>query len=273
MSLCIKIAPTKKSDREKTIRAAITSSTALPPPGYSVTDSKESIEIPHLSSKLGWSDPRGLYGYSKDSDYKDLYVYFDYGDKTSPVNELATRAFEMYGLGGAMTHGVKPKWGPIRGSVVLVRIQPDYSFSPNSKYRPRITLDEMYDTLVFFRDSKQSAHKIALKRDSVRFMESMKVPGPGGFGFGGGFGGSFGNGNGKSKGPSSSTRTFYLGPNGLRTTDQVKEDQDKCDHCGKTQSLLGRRLKQCPRCNVTFYCGKDCQKAAWKKHKKICKTL
>lgn len=29
-------------------------------------------------------------------------------------------------------------------------------------------------------------------------------------------------------------------------------------------------LKQCAKCNVTTYCSRDCQKADWKTHKKIC---
>lgn len=29
-------------------------------------------------------------------------------------------------------------------------------------------------------------------------------------------------------------------------------------------------LKQCAKCNATPYCSRDCQKADWKTHKKIC---
>mmetsp|Transcript_16687 Transcript_16687/g.24674 ORF Transcript_16687/g.24674 Transcript_16687/m.24674 type:complete len:87 (+) Transcript_16687:182-442(+) len=66
---------------------------------------------------------------------------------------------------------------------------------------------------------------------------------------------------------------FTLTPNGIaRTKKQMKMDKDKCDHCGKMQSLLNKKLKECTRCEVIFYCGRDCQKAAWKKHKKVCKA-
>jgi len=40
----------------------------------------------------------------------------------------------------------------------------------------------------------------------------------------------------------------------------------KCDVC----SSLG--AKPCARCKRTFYCSSECQKSAWKKHKKTCKA-
>jgi len=41
---------------------------------------------------------------------------------------------------------------------------------------------------------------------------------------------------------------------------------DLCDSCGKT----GDNLKKCVRCESVMYCNKDCQRAAWKTHKKAC---
>ena len=40
----------------------------------------------------------------------------------------------------------------------------------------------------------------------------------------------------------------------------------KCDVC----SSLG--AKPCARCKRTFYCSAECQKSAWKMHKKKCKA-
>jgi len=282
----IEIAPTKVDDSPSTIRSAIRPCTDLPVPGYEKTFCSESVILSHLSrrgqSQKRWRDPRGLFGYSKDSEYKDLYAYFDYGDKTSPVNELATKALAMYGLGGAMG---EPDWGCIRGTVVLdERLEPDTNFCPGLTYNPKMTVEEIYQTLIFFRDSKYSAREIATKRDSVRMMRGMGNRGAReGFGFGSINGQSLGGSGGGAKAfmdlinspqSSSSLQTHYLGPTGeMRKKKQVDMDQDKCDRCGKTQALLGRKLKKCTVCQVTFYCGKECQKAAWKKHKKICRTL
>jgi hypothetical protein len=44
-----------------------------------------------------------------------------------------------------------------------------------------------------------------------------------------------------------------------------------CDHCDKTETKRGK-MKECGRCRSVFYCSKDCQRAAWKKHKKTCST-
>jgi MYND finger len=42
---------------------------------------------------------------------------------------------------------------------------------------------------------------------------------------------------------------------------------EKCDNCGKHDV----RLKKCLRCGIASYCNRECQKAAWKTHKKDCK--
>ena len=42
-------------------------------------------------------------------------------------------------------------------------------------------------------------------------------------------------------------------------------DVHSCDHCGKTNANA-----QCSRCKSAYYCGRECQSASWKEHKKIC---
>jgi len=42
-----------------------------------------------------------------------------------------------------------------------------------------------------------------------------------------------------------------------------------CEVCTNPIPLDGRK-KYCPRCMVTAYCSKACQKADWKRHKKLC---
>ncbi|KAI9021313.1 hypothetical protein DFJ74DRAFT_756909, partial [Hyaloraphidium curvatum] len=39
--------------------------------------------------------------------------------------------------------------------------------------------------------------------------------------------------------------------------------RDACDHCG-----ANGKIKRCSRCGVARYCGAECQRAAWKEHKK-----
>ncbi|KAI0814157.1 putative MYND domain protein [Xylaria sp. FL0064] len=39
-----------------------------------------------------------------------------------------------------------------------------------------------------------------------------------------------------------------------------------CTNCKKASS----ELKRCAKCSTTLYCSRDCQKADWKTHKKIC---
>ncbi|KAH7086411.1 hypothetical protein FB567DRAFT_444522 [Paraphoma chrysanthemicola] len=46
-----------------------------------------------------------------------------------------------------------------------------------------------------------------------------------------------------------------------------------CAACKKTAAAANlNNLKACARCKTTQYCSRDCQKADWKAHKKICST-
>lgn len=43
-----------------------------------------------------------------------------------------------------------------------------------------------------------------------------------------------------------------------------------CDHCGNVAGA--EPLKKCVRCGMAYYCGRDCQKAAWQAHKARCRA-
>jgi splicing suppressor protein 51 len=43
-----------------------------------------------------------------------------------------------------------------------------------------------------------------------------------------------------------------------------------CAHCNKTEAQLSEPLKTCAKCKIATYCSRDCQKAEWKDHKKLC---
>ncbi len=45
-----------------------------------------------------------------------------------------------------------------------------------------------------------------------------------------------------------------------------------CGACGKVEEKRGE-FKSCSRCQAMKYCGRECQKADWKVHKKVCKNL
>ena len=47
--------------------------------------------------------------------------------------------------------------------------------------------------------------------------------------------------------------------------EDVLKPARKCDVCSSLPA------KPCARCKNTFYCSAECQKSAWKKHKKSCK--
>ncbi|GAQ84877.1 hypothetical protein KFL_002100070 [Klebsormidium nitens] len=46
-----------------------------------------------------------------------------------------------------------------------------------------------------------------------------------------------------------------------------------CAGCKATEYAKERDFQRCGRCKVPFYCSKECQRADWQVHRKICKEL
>ena len=182
----------------------------------------------------GWTDPRGLFGYSSKSLYKDLYAYFDVASK-GPRNELATKALKMYGLGGAPG---EPNWDVIRGPIVIFRLEP--SNFGGGTYNPVLTVEEMVETFNYFRT--KNAAKVAQQRDAQRAYQFLPSPDNG----------------------------IYVGPAGNRPLSKVTtKDARQCAYCGT--SRLVSKLKRCSKCTKVYYCNASCQKLHWKaSHKHVC---
>ena len=53
--------------------------------------------------------------------------------------------------------------------------------------------------------------------------------------------------------------------------DRIKsEESKKCSYClKKAEDFPGGKLKNCARCSGAWYCGRDCQVAAWKAGHKL----
>ena len=77
---------------------------------------------------------------------------------------------------------------------------------------------------------------------------------------------------------SMSDRDVVFGINNIKQTDWyvkgVSESKKRlklviCGNCGKQEKGFNE-FKACQRCNKVAYCGKGCQKEAWRSHKKVC---
>ncbi|KAG9244370.1 hypothetical protein BJ878DRAFT_73794 [Calycina marina] len=44
----------------------------------------------------------------------------------------------------------------------------------------------------------------------------------------------------------------------------------QCSHCRKVETDPEKPFKPCSKCQSEKYCSRDCQKAGWKMHKKVC---
>lgn len=199
----------------------------------------EVLENKFLRSTLGWKEPRGLKCYTHLATYPDLYVYFDHGDKTSPINEPATKAFKCYGLDGRQD---RVDFDVIRGSCMCVRQQIPWSPGEPRPTNPLkdITGEEIALTFEYFRD--KNPREIAQKRDMQRVM--YKATG----------------GAGNAPNP-----TLY-GGTGMKFSPTGVQSHS-CAACGLQANL------RCSGCKSMHYCSKECQKSDWKGgHKATCKA-
>ncbi|GKY93661.1 hypothetical protein MPSEU_000333500 [Mayamaea pseudoterrestris] len=66
---------------------------------------------------------------------------------------------------------------------------------------------------------------------------------------------------------------YVVFPNVADMEGRLATGGKECDFCKKTLAQLGiPRLSTCTRCKMTYYCSKECQKAAWKAgHKTACR--
>ena len=54
-------------------------------------------------------------------------------------------------------------------------------------------------------------------------------------------------------------------PSHTQVAPPAMEVNKPCGHCGKPEGK-----QRCSRCKVVYYCGRECQQADWKEHKKTC---
>jgi hypothetical protein len=238
----LEITPTASSTyTADDLRASIKLSDMVP--------SNETTEKKYLKKRFGFKDARGLFCYSSNSEYKDLYAYFDAADKISPVNFAATQAFHCYGLDG---NQFSNDWDIIRGSVFVCRNEPDLTFySKMHNFGTKLTKSQMIETLLYF--VGKNAKKIALKRDSQRTMNSMKE-------------------HEGDRAMGGAAPSFYMSPAGFRTQAKMEKDSQICNYCKQCATTAKCPLKACANCKTTYYCNTICQKADWKAHKITCKS-
>lgn len=208
---------------------------------------KEKIAL----KEKGFKNPVGLFGYSHNAEYKDLYIYFDSKDNTSPINYAATKAFKCYGMDGAQ-HVMD--WEVIRGSAIVLRSEPSNICDQN--LGNKIEINDLIETLMYFID--KDAHEVAIKRDSVRMMKYTQK-------------------HEMAKINELGMPSCYIAP-GISSTGstiikgkKVMKYMEECNYCHTNASIAGG-LFLCSKCKTTKYCGKDCQRLDWKSHKLNCNS-
>ncbi|KAK4889011.1 hypothetical protein LTR27_012126 [Elasticomyces elasticus] len=75
-----------------------------------------------------------------------------------------------------------------------------------------------------------------------------------------------------------SSRTHHLDKEGKKkkrpeNENLVEYGNDVCGGCGAKDGEKGKVLINCSKCMGRLYCGRDCQKSEWAKHKLVCKAV
>ncbi|GFH61354.1 hypothetical protein CTEN210_17830 [Chaetoceros tenuissimus] len=52
---------------------------------------------------------------------------------------------------------------------------------------------------------------------------------------------------------------------------KIPKPTELCANCLKTEVDIGFKVRMCSKCNVAYYCSRECQVEDWPKHKRICK--
>ncbi|KAG2430393.1 hypothetical protein HYH02_013755 [Chlamydomonas schloesseri] len=247
-------------------RSALTA--AISPAAFP-TSEDEDEEKAFLQRTRGWRAPRLLVAYSQFATDKDLVAYFDAGANpaVSPVNVAASKAFRCYGLGGNLAPQLD--WEEIRGSCVVLREMANPAL-PRGRISPR----ELVDTLQFFKD--RDAQAVAAERDRARsfgFMPGVLPPvlpvdHPLRAAITRGLQAT----SASASATSSSRNRTSISSHGHAASQAAQAGVQQCATCGKTDGSTCE-LKACALCKSAWYCGRDCQKKDFKRHKKECASL
>lgn len=76
--------------------------------------------------------------------------------------------------------------------------------------------------------------------------------------------------------PSGDSSSFLENPTAISDTNNSSSSSrdtaasSQCTQCKKPETDPEKPFKPCSKCQTERYCSRDCQKSAWKLHKKVC---